>query len=181
VRVADALHDTGLQRIRILIFVHHDIAEASAYRPLHFRILFEKDQQVDQQIVVVHDVVLLLVRNVGTRESFDFLDLLLELRIVPRNDNFERCDGIDRCRIHFPQRLFLGKAFFIRGEAESVAQQVDHIFGIALIENGKIIRSVRSSSSTPARRIISRDALRVNVSRRIASGRTPCSMSLATL
>ncbi len=131
-------HNPRLQFVGILILVDHDIAIALAHPLPDLLMLFEKRDQVHEEIVIVHDIVRSFVRDVGAGQTLDFFDLLGKLRIILRNNEVQRCERIHRSAVHALQRLFLRKAFVLCGESQPGAEQIDHILGIPLIENCKI-------------------------------------------
>ena len=142
VRGGEQADNAGLQRVRVLIFVHHDetvdVREAAA----NFFMLVEQAARVEQQIVVIEQLMGEFVRDELMKQAFQFLGVFEVIEVIFAKNLLNGQALVDGFAEYRKDRGFFRKRFAFFAEAALIYEQFDHILRVALIHNREARRQI---------------------------------------
>ena len=142
VRGGEQADNAGLQRVRVLIFVHHDetvdVREAAA----NFFMLVEQAARVEQQIVVIEQLMGEFVRDELMKQAFQFLGVFEVIEVIFAKNLLNGQALVDGFAEYRKDRGFFRKRFAFFTEAALIYEQFDHILRVALIHNREARRQI---------------------------------------
>ena len=138
VRGGEAAHDLGLERVRVLVLVHHDEAVGARELGRDLRLVAQQVAQEDEEVVVVDQVLLALVARVLEAEALQVLEVLREVEVALRDDVVERLRAVDGHAQDLEDRALAREAAVLPVEPRPAAQQVHHVLGVAAVEDGEV-------------------------------------------
>src|SRR3989442_1137592 len=197
VREGGLADELGLQAIRVLVLVHHDVAVGVRDAPPDAFVRLQELAEAHQQIVVVHQQAFPLVGLKCAVELLQVFDLVREVRELPQHDVLHRQYLVHRVAEDLSDGVLAGKALRPVVQPMLRPQQIDRVLRIATVQNGEArlqpdrlavpaeqqIRdrmegaardlSAAKANQRPTRWSISSAAFLVKVNNNIASGGMP--------
>ena len=143
-----AVEDVGLQRVRVLVLVDEDVVELlGQLRPglRRGRECFPEQEQV----VVVERLLRPLALGVGAQDLADAVDVVGAPRIVPSDHVVELAPGVHHPGMDLSERLLPREAPLLLRVPELVAQQVQHVGCVGLVEHGESGRQTERPAMDP--------------------------------
>ena len=136
-RHGEAAHDLGLQPVRVLVLVDHDVA----VRPRELRgdvgVVADEIAEEHEEVVVVDEVAITLVTPVPLLEAYEVLQVLVEVRVAILEQCGHRGAPVHRHAEDLDDRVLAREAAFFAVESRPAAQQVHHVLGVAAVEDGE--------------------------------------------
>jgi hypothetical protein len=128
-------HDGRLQRIGVLVLVDQDEAMTARQLGAHALVVAQQLVQLDQQVVVVDDLTLGLVGAIRRLEIDQIVGVLGEMTVGAVDQIAQRPRLVHRHAEHLGDGLFAREALLFLVQPHARAQQPDHVFRVAAVEN----------------------------------------------
>ncbi len=154
--------------------------------------LFEQELPVDEEVVEVHGIGVALALAVFAEDGENLLLVESEVGEVLLEMQLQRGARIEQKRVDVEEDIALRKALLEGVDAGGGDGGLHHLLGVFVVEDGEV-RAIADGVGVAAEEAvadgvegaapdasISREALLVNVRRRISEGSTPSSMSRDT-
>ncbi len=133
-RAGEATHDVGLQDVRVLVLVDHDVA-VLVTEALGELDVGERVAQLHEEIVVVDELAARLELDVAPMQRDDRIELLVEMRVLVGDEIDDRRLLVDRHAEELGERLLTRKALLLAVETGLGAQQIDDVLAVAAVED----------------------------------------------
>ena len=137
---AHAAQHARLEQVGVLVFVHEHVLVQSGDARLQFRRRLEHECPEQQQVVVVHEVALLLAERVIREQRRDLLLVFEEVRHVAVEQLVQGEFGVDVARVEPVERFLFRKALGRLGEPHRPPRELHEVLGVALVHDGEIAR-----------------------------------------
>ncbi len=133
------IDNPGLDQIGILIFIHHQVRELSANLMLEIGVVFEQIMQFDQEIIIVHEGLLLLGRGVVGLQGADFVTVRVKVGVLAIDDVFQAQVFVGGLAEYIGQGSFARKSTAAGAGEAFFDQQADQALRIHTIDDREIV------------------------------------------
>ena len=145
----DQIRKLGLQRVRILIFIHQNMQEVLLQERANLFVFDKQAVAVDEQIVKIHRAQLLLLRLIRAADRQNRRRIKRHLRLIAQNLPLQIALAVRRVRNDLQQQFLLGK--FLRVFHMVLDALAHELLLVILVQNRKI-RLVSQTRSVPAQK-----------------------------
>ena len=129
--------DVRLQPVGVLVLVDHDVAVALRQSAARLVVIGEQVAQPQQQVVVVHHVLLALAGRVQLAELRDRVAIVDEARILRLEQRLERVARVGELGVEVGERVLARKAAVLAVESELGAQRSEQLGRVGAVEDGE--------------------------------------------
>ena len=135
--VGQKLHQLGLEPVGVLVFVHHQVAEAVGQAAAHVLVLHQQAPALQQQVVIVQEGVAALFVLVGRGHFGQVFALVQELGVVPGEQEIQGQVLINHRPQNLGHGLLPGKRPGELFKAQALFKQVEEIALVGPVHDRK--------------------------------------------